>query len=118
MNTYTNTHFYDRKIQHNIKMHVEKQEIKNMGIELLKLTSSFNCVATQFLKQIVDSIGTNANYDNTNDLNVDDLLVLCYNKRQNKDFINELEIQLIDMSSGSCPQGRTHRLYQIIKAFE
>lgn len=52
---------------------------------------------------------SNGNWDPANNLFADDLLWLCC---QNKDAVQLLEIQLEDMVTGMCPQGRTTRLLQ------
>ena len=62
-----------------------------------------------------------ANYDPTNDLYADDLLYLCYEKvfeSDSNDFSKMLILQLEDMVSGLCAQGRTTRLLQVLLAFE
>ena len=62
------------------------------------------------------------NYDPTNELYADDLLYLCACLVQkmplNETLIFLLNEQLVQMSTGMCPQGRTHRLMQIIMTFE
>ena len=103
------THTYDGKLDKKIKCN----EIFN---EFIK--KSRNILSINFLKKIIDDIGSNNNYDHTNDLNADDLLSLCSILKHNEDFLNELEIQLLDMQSGFCSQGRTHRLFQLILLFQ
>jgi hypothetical protein len=71
---------------------------------------------------IVNNSKSNENYDPTNDLYADDLLYICGIIAENipdKDsFVSTFNEQLTDMSTGMCAQGRVHRLFQIIIAFE
>lgn len=71
---------------------------------------------------IVNDFRTGPNYDATNDLYADDILYICaelLSKVPDKEcFISVLNQQLSEMSTGMCPQGRTHRLIQVITAFE
>lgn len=117
-----NTHSYDGKIiPTNLKEKLETasflslEEKKRRGEALLNYAFSEN--ARHYLQGIIDDISRPQNYDPTNQLRADDLLCLCYEFRQNEDFNKELEIQLLDMKTGFCPQGRTHRLYQLLQAF-
>lgn len=60
------------------------------------------------------------NYDPTNDLFADDLLYLCFEQivvERNEDLARALILQLEDMSTGLCAQGRTTRLFQILLAY-
>jgi len=74
-------------------------------------------IAILHLNRIVSGMGKNENVDPTNMLVADDLICLCWSYRENSDFMTCLETQLIDMRTGFCPQGRTHRLFQILLAF-
>ena len=78
---------------------------------------TFNPLALHYLDGIISSIGTSNNKDPTNGLSADDLLCLCWLYRENSSFMIELETQLLDMGTGFCPQGRTHRLFQTLMAF-
>ena len=62
----------------------------------------------------------NKNYDDKNDLFADDVLYLLYericggdDKRKAEGYLDLLFMQLHDMSSGNCAQGRTIRLLQV-----
>lgn len=69
------------------------------------------------LNTIINSFKSQSNFDPTNRLNADDLLYLCYEKiciQSDLDFEDLLKIQLVEMNSGLCPQGRTTRLFQIL----
>ncbi len=69
-------------------------------------------------------INSQANYDPTNDLHADDLLMLCGEilfgdaLADKLEFLALLTQQLHDMESGSCPQGRTSRLIQVVASYE
>ena len=58
-----------------------------------------------------------SNYDPSNNLSALDLLAMAASHKDNPDFILLLNSQLKDMATGSCPQGRTHRLFQLLMAF-
>ena len=77
----------------------------------------FGPIPLKYLDLIISSIGTASNIDPTNGLVADDLLCICWIYRENPDFMIELETQLQDMRTGFCPQGRTHRLFQVLMAF-
>jgi len=94
----------DRKIE-------RAQDIRTIA------ATTFNPLAMNYLDGIISSIGTAANKDPTNGLVADDLLCLCWIYRENSFFMMELETQLLDMGTGFCPQGRTHRLFQTLMAF-
>ncbi len=110
-----NTHYYDGKINHAIQSN-KLENVMKKGNELCQL--NLKPEALYYLNQIVKDIGTFNNYDPTNNLNADDLICICWLYKDNVDFLEEFEIQLMDMASGFCSQGRCHRLYQLILAFE
>ncbi len=108
-----NTHAYDGKIKNELYFkQLTLDEKLQKGQELLQ------CLNNPYLQIIINDIGTSKNYDPTNCLNADDLLCLCWEYKDDEDFIQELNIQLLDMATGFCPQGRTHRLYQLLVAFK
>ena len=92
------------------------EEKKERG---LRLATTLNMCgkAKNIFRKMVEDMGTNANIDTTNGLIADNLILLCLKHQYNENFINILEEQLMDMQSGFCAQGRTHRLYQILLAF-
>lgn len=120
-----NTHNYDGKlctteldklcIIHNLPLE-EKREY-GRGL-ILSVTGKINVKAMLFLRRIVQAMGTQSNIDKTNNLAADDLICLCWEYKENPIFLSNLEAQLIDMSNGFCPQGRTHRLFQLLLAFQ
>lgn len=117
----TDTHTYDGKITITLRGLDEMkastlEKKKELAIELynnIKISEESKAI----LLKIIESMGTDANYDPTNRLNADDLVALSWEFRENEDFAKELEVQLLDMRTGFCAQGRTHRFYQILQAF-
>jgi len=117
------THTYDGKIDISLlsnlpsvmKLHLEEK--KRRGAELIH-ASRMNKISLRFLINIIISMGTLANIDPNNGLSADDLICLCWDKRYNDDFMKLFEEQLQDMTTGFCPVGRTHRLFQTLIAFE
>ena len=71
--------------------------------------------------------GKGPNYDPTNNMSADDLLCICHDilfsddktagHIDKKDFVEILCLQLDDMASGSCPQGRVARLASVVFSF-
>lgn len=114
-----NTHFYDGKIISELFVqNLTIEEKQECGKQLLQSCLHLDPKAIHYLTSIVNDIGTLNNVDHTNHLNADDLIYFCWTFRNNEAFIKELEIQLLDMETGFCPQGRTHRLYQILIVFQ
>jgi len=74
-----------------------------------------------------DRVEGSQNYDRANDLYADDLLYVCYlvfvdiqkmgDSEVKQSFLNALDLQLTDMSTGMCPQGRCTRLLQLLQPF-
>lgn len=68
-------------------------------------------------------VNSQANYDPTNDLHADDLLMLCGEILFGDALVDKLEFlalltqQLHDMESGSCPEGRVSRLFQVVVSY-
>lgn len=124
------THTYDGKLvtdpvmcaRLTIASSLSLAEKQRRGLELLTIaqTGTDSCMtvcAISFLQRMIVAMGTPANVDPLNKLLVDDLICLCWEYRDNAAFMKELEIQLMDMATGFCVQGRTCRLYQILKSF-
>ena len=64
---------------------------------------------------------TQKNYDPTNELYAEDLLYLCYElciKVKEPDFDAVFIDKLNEMNTGMCPQGRTHRLLEVVMTFQ
>lgn len=68
------------------------------------------------LKKVVDDFGQTANYDYSNNISADDLLnfIYLYETENVDELLDMLCIQFNEMISGLCPQGRTHRLFQVV----
>jgi len=72
-----------------------------------------------------DRIKESGNYDSANDLYADDLLYVCYlvlgritkDEAVKSSFLSTLDLQLKDMSTGMCAQGRCTRLLQLLQPF-
>jgi hypothetical protein len=118
------THTYDGQLKSNLIPDLALiaafplAQKKQCGAELIERASAKTPAmkpgALHFLRQIVNAIGTGANIDSTNGLVADDLICLCWKFKDDPHFLVELEIQLQDMATGFCAQGRTHRLFQIL----
>lgn len=67
---------------------------------------------------MIRDYGTDKNYDATNKISADDLLYLTSYHTGDENFIILINEQLENMASGFCAQGRTHRLFQVIFAFQ
>lgn len=129
----TDTHYYDgnliprkAEVQHFIDLSksVTKDEqfrsLNTLRDELEKMGEVFTPNARNNLNTIIQDHSTNPhnNYDHSNDYNVVDLLYGCYIVyEKNKDILPLLAIQLDEMSSGMCPAGRTHRIFQILVCY-
>lgn len=121
------THTYDGKLNVSLLPDLEcvkllsLEEKQNLGWQLVKAmkkVEGLNPQALHYLTGVVSSMGTPANLDPTNMLVADDLICLCWAYRKNHEFMIVLQEQLIDMKTGFCPQGRTHRLFQTLLAFK
>jgi hypothetical protein len=117
------THSYDGKLNKwsliDYYPKYTDMEYTKMGMQIIAKSTNFNRIAMYHLIQMVNEINDNdRSYDPTNDISVGDLLFLCKNYIDNQDFMNEFEIQLTDMQTGFCPQGRTHRLFQLLLTFK
>lgn len=134
-----NTHYYDGHISYSIDFF--KEDLKRIGdIPNNEKNSSFQKLKDiLFLSGIISpnalicfnsiiSGDVNSNFDNINKINAQDLLYLIYeyilkelgDNPIDKDTINKSEytnlliVQLEDMISGLCSQGRTTRLLQVL----
>lgn len=114
-----NTHSYDGKIK--IGELLDEISIEQKRDRCIEIRNSvfqkISKKALYYLDEIISSIGTSKNVDDTNGLVAEDILCRCWPMKENNDFIVELELQLLDMETGFCPQGRTHRLFQVFVAF-
>lgn len=71
------------------------------------------------LNRIVRADGSLDNHDKTNNIRADDMLILIdIYVKITPDFVTDFRIQLNDMYTGMCSQGRAVRLYQLYKAYK
>src|SRR5205085_12636761 len=108
-----NVHVFDGEIDtsHLVVVVNDTGTNKLMNLEL-------SLIAKRNLKILIDAIGTKRNYDHSNKIDGDDLIYMCNDYLDNQHFVANLNVQLEDMSTGLCAQGRTHRLYQLLLAFQ
>ena len=125
----SDTHSYDSKLNiDNIQQllqikDTDLEEKRKRGNDILRFIH--DPIARNFMTSIINDMGTANNIDGINrskidesyKLCTDDLVYILWQFRENRDFIMLLEEQLIHMQTGFCPQGRTHRLYQLLMAF-
>lgn len=92
-----------------------------------KLGLTFTLQARRNLEQIISDLyregytNRGHNWDHTNKIHAIDLLYLCYElieqlKNQDTDILELINIQLYEMSSGMCAQGRVYRILQVVVA--
>ena len=122
-------HIFDGKIKNS---YITKNKFNNT--EKLKMFDElFEVLKSDSAKKglvLIKNIESGGNYDNTNDMYADDVMAeICNyiinesyseNKEKIEDvktIINTIDEQLSDMyNTGTCPQGRVIRLYQIYKS--
>lgn len=132
-----NLHHFDNKLEDilaHIKYDIQRVHcIKNKQTAfailrdvLMKFSFSMGSAIKSFdiivetYKKYSDDV-TSPNYDTINNLWAEDLLYIIYEnivEDDNTECIDCLMIQLSDMESGMCPQGRVTRLLQIIVMFD
>jgi len=118
-----NTHFYDGNLKERLeKIKPELDRVQQKSREE-KATMYLNVLhrirepqARANLMALIRDFTTNANsnFDTSNSFSADDLMCIIAEKLDWEDTLAMLETQLVEMSSGMCPQGRTHRLFQIV----
>jgi len=116
-----NTHTYDGKLDGDFIKYIQNvstsaDEIITCGNEFLKRITE--PTAQKYLTSIIEGVNTASNYDPSNNIRAENILYLLYQFIDNKDCLETLETQLIDMATGACPQGRTHRLFQVLMAYK
>lgn len=120
-----NTHSYDGKLDPTVMEKLNQLNVCNYTAEekqakaheLQEQLKTLHPKAQYFLTLIIQRMNTPDNYDPANKINTDDLIYVCWMLRNNPDFIQLLEYQLMEMESGFCVQGRVNRLFQIISPF-
>lgn len=90
----------------------EKELIK----DLLKLPLSTS--ALESMNLLIGAVGTDNGFDFTNRISIDHLLyeLATLIPSLTKDNIDIIEEYMIELKSGSCREGRSHRLRQILFA--
>src|SRR3990170_3701392 len=119
-----NTHYYDGKLKENSliesvsdlqkvdapELTAEKRELFTSLMD--KLMAEKQTMAGYAVRAIIDGIRSPANFDPTNGIYADDILYLICKGDYPSEYFTE---QLGDIiTSGSCPQGRCARLFQIL----
>lgn len=125
MSQLLNTHNYDGKLYkilieninnvHNLTQ--EDKLINATNILNLMIENNISEDLIQIFRQIINGFNTAANYDPSNNLWADDIIYLLEEHKLKEDFLKLLTEQLNDMKTGFCPQGRTHRLFQLLLVF-
>jgi hypothetical protein len=127
MSEYLNTHYYDRSLKDGYRELVKKQNETtdylgiNMSIDTLfnelhdtldKLRLS-DCDIKDMLELIRND--TKNNYDPLNDIDTMDILNRTWYYVRKMELGDRIMLfgQIGDIRNGSCPQGRTTRIYQI-----
>lgn len=127
-----NTHFFDGRLETMIQDYVFEdiervksfKEEKKIGFDYLRNKKGYTQNGLTYLNSMIDTFHKfgrgGDNYDPLNYLFACDLLYIIYekileeDKKDEHDYFDLLVIQLEDMKSGFCPQGRTIRLLQVI----
>jgi hypothetical protein len=138
--TTTNTHDYDgvlavcQNFIHTIIAKVKDIDnitklgvVQKFSVDILKVEIPEKTpMSITYFNVILNSWGTQSNYDSTNDLHADNLLYICaliWNKISVEncdilvDFAKVFFVQCEDIKTGPCPQGRVARLWQVVHAF-
>lgn len=88
---------------------------------------SCNTIILRNFDTIVNSLSSDANHDKTNDMRAGVLLYIVSkaidsidedDDETDNDYLKFLRVQLYDMRTGMCPQGRTHRLFQLVSSMD
>lgn len=130
MSQLLDAHYYDGKLHNlykNIKFPNLCLEQKKRNIEILASMlynrPTLNDQGRSCLNKVVSDFNDRANYDPSNNVTVEDLLnyIFLYqadSDEQLNDILEMLCIQFNEMISGLCPQGRTHRIAQVLFMLE
>lgn len=120
------THFYDGKLQDRTKIFSQPPDSQEVNEMFSFFESQINSVYLSGIKRdflISGGVSSN-NFDHTNHVDAVSILVAIYQKHKaantetQKDLLEILKMQLEEMSSGFCPQGRCTRLLQVFFAFD
>lgn len=123
--------FLSNKVSSNIKL----DTVNNFVADILQFNlPEKDNACNNYLRAIVSQWGTARNYDPTNNITAEDMIYICALEFNNmkklfcsdddfvhntllQDFCRELFIQLSDVQTGGCPQGRATRLWQIVYGY-
>jgi len=110
-------HSYDRIINFKVEEEIlllDKEFKKEKVLNYVTLiTDKISPESRFFLSGIVNDI---ERFDEINQVFILDLMYICTNFGT-EDFLSEFDIQLRDMQTGFCEQGRSIRLIQLLRAF-
>jgi hypothetical protein len=127
-----NVHYFDGKLKEMYNMFSQDFErVRNLReektsefqkLQELLISKNASHQSLQYLRMIVDTFTRNGmeNYDASNNVYACDILYLiCENINKSSDedkeeYISLLISQLEEMAGGSCPPGRTTRLFQVL----
>lgn len=109
------THHYDGKLPIG-DLRQELERISTIDWEtkrqaFISMESKLSPKALKYFRLIVNEGHCNGNYDASHKWYADDLLYRCYEVLTDYDLLN---IQLEEIRGGTCAQGRTHRLFQVL----
>jgi hypothetical protein len=88
----------------------EKEEIKKL-LDLPLIDSSM-----EVMRILVNSIGTPMGYDKRNDISIEHLLyeLATFIPLIDSNIMDVIDSYLVEMKTGMCHEGRSHRLRQIL----
>ena len=125
----TNTHFYDGQLKERLKElgpHLQRarsipreRKLKAFA-EIEGMLYSGGCARINLRTIANYARSGGSNFDPSNGYDAIDVLWLCYELvcLKKDDVLPILAMQLEDVSQGQCPQGRTHRLLQVVCPFQ
>jgi len=118
-----NIHLFDGQIITELNKY--KKDFSNLDkLEILtnlahNWNKHLNISGKKLLDIIISDIGKPANYDQTNHMSAEDVLILIhFQKIDSPDFFQNLNEQFTDMVTGQCSQGRVIRLFQLYISFK
>lgn len=135
-NVSSDTHHYDGKLKVHplIGIITEQQQVtveekRRLFIRLIEdvrlnpiINTKYRSTAIQAISKINQDIHKPPNHDKTNDIYADDILYLIckrIDETKDLDILVYLAEQLSDIiTSGSCPQGRSTRVFQVLCTIE
>lgn len=117
------THHYDGNLKarlQELKPHFDRARSIPIDRKMKAFQEIYSAMRNPYAKQNIKMLcyPGGANYDPSNQYDASDVLWLCYEivKSGAEDALPVLETQLAEVSLGSCSQGRTHRLFQVVSS--